>query len=184
MVLSRSERTRARLVACALELFEAQGFERTTVAQIAAAAEVTEMTFFRHFASKELVILTDPYDPVIADAVAAQPVGGAPVIRATRGVRQALRGLSEPESELVRRRVRIIAGSPSLRASSIGVNAATERLIGDQLIAGGASALAARAAAAAVLAVLTAALFEWARDEQLTLPAALETALRTLEGER
>lgn len=182
MVSSRSERTRARLIASALELFEGQGFDRTTVAQIAAAAEVTEMTFFRHFASKELVVLTDPYDPAIADAVAAQPVGDAPVVRAVRGVRQALHGLSEPESALVRRRVRIIARSPSLRASSIEVNAATERLIGDQLIAGGTPSLAARAAAAAVLAVLTAALFEWARDEQLSLPVALETALHTLAG--
>lgn len=184
MVSSRSERTRARLIASALELFEGQGFDRTTVAQIAAAAEVTEMTFFRHFASKELVVLTDPYDPAIADAVAAQPVGDAPVVRAVRGVRQALHGLSEPESALVRRRVRIIARSPSLRARSIEVNAATERLIGDQLIAGGTPSLAARAAAAAVLAVLTAALFEWARDEQLSLSVALETALCTLEGPR
>ena len=47
------ERTRARLLAAALDLFARQGYERTTVAQIAAAAGVTEMTFYRHFGSKE-----------------------------------------------------------------------------------------------------------------------------------
>lgn len=164
-----------------MALFEAQGFEQTTVAQIANRAGVTEMTFFRHFPSKELVVLTDPYDPAIADAIAAQPMGAAPLARAVRGVRQALSGLSEPESELMRRRVRIIARSAGLRASSFGVNASTEVRIGDQLVADGAPTLTARAAAAAVLAVMTAGLFEWARDERLTLPAAIDVALQTLE---
>lgn len=165
-----------------MELFEAQGFEQTTVAQIADAAGVTEMTFFRHFASKESVVLADPYDPAIADAIAGQPADDAALVRAVGGVRHALSGLTEPESELVRRRVRIIAGSAALRASSAGANAATEARIADQLIADGAPALTARAAAAAVLAALTAALFEWARDEALSLAAAIEVALRTLEG--
>ncbi|WP_166354139.1 TetR/AcrR family transcriptional regulator [Phytoactinopolyspora limicola] len=183
MATSRHERTHTRLIEHALDLFEAQGFEQTTVAQIAAAAEVTEMTFFRHFSSKELVVLNDPYDPAIADGVAAQPADLPALVRAVRGVRRALNGLPEADVERVRRRVRIIAGSAALRASSAGVNAATEARIGDQLIADGAPALVARAAAAAVLAALTAALFEWARDERLTLPAAIDGALRTLEGD-
>ena len=45
---SKRERTRARLTQAALDLFERQGFEDTTVAQIVAAADVTEMTFYRH----------------------------------------------------------------------------------------------------------------------------------------
>lgn len=182
MASERHERTHAKLIECALGLFEAQGFEQTTVVQIAARAGVTEMTFFRHFASKDLVVLTDPYDPAIADAIAAQAVGDAALIRAVGGLRAALRGLSDPEPEVVRRRVRIIANSPALRASSVGVNATTEQRIGNQLVAGGAPALIARAAAAAVMAALTAALFEWACDDRLSLADALETALRTLEG--
>lgn len=184
MKSSRRQATHERLIACALDLFEAQGFDRTTVAQIAAAAGVSEMTFFRHFAGKELVVLADPYDPVIADAVAAQPIDDTPVARVVRGVRFALSELPEPESDIVRRRVRIIARSPELRAKSNGANAGTEARIGDQLIADGAPVLPARAAAAAVLAALTAALYEWARDEGLSLPAALDVALSTVEGAR
>lgn len=181
-MVTRRDRTHARLLETALDLFEAQGFDQTTVGQIAAAAGVTEMTFFRHFPSKDLVVLVDPYDPVIASAVAAQPRGQVALHRVAGGVRAALSGLTEPESALVRCRVRVIAGSTTLRARSAGMNVGTETSIADQLIADGATPLAARAAAAAALAALTSALFEWARQEQLPLASAIEGALRALEG--
>ena len=181
MTGSRHERTHARLIDCALDLFESRGFEQTTVAQIAAAAGVTQMTFFRHFPSKELAVLADPYDPVIADAVGARPSEEVALVRAVRGVRQAAAGLSQFESELLRRRVRIIADSPMLRASSRSLNARTEARIADRLIADGADPLAGRVAAAAVLAALTAALYEWADDDSLRLATAIEVALHTLE---
>ena len=180
---SRHERTHARLIDCALDLFESRGFEQTTVAQIAAAAGVTQMTFFRHFPSKELAVLADPYDPVIADAVGARPSEEVALSRAVRGVRHAVAGLSQIESQLLRRRVRIIADSPTLRASSTSLNARTEARIADRLIADGADPLAGRVAAAAVLAALTAALYEWADDDGLRLATAIEVALHTLEGQ-
>ncbi len=165
-----------------MDLFETQGFEETTVTQIAAKAEVTEMTFFRHFPSKDLVVLTDPYDPAIADSVAAQPTDAPALKRTVRGIRCALGELPEPESELVQRRVRIIAGSASLRAKSAKTHTATETRISEQLIADGADVLVARTVAAAVLAALTAAIFEWARDERWTLRTAIEGALNALES--
>lgn len=73
VALPKRERTRSRLVTCALELFEAQGFENTSVAEIAMAAGVSEMTFFRHFGSKEAAVTTDPFDPVLAAAIGARP---------------------------------------------------------------------------------------------------------------
>ncbi|HIY66702.1 MAG TPA: TetR/AcrR family transcriptional regulator; helix-turn-helix transcriptional regulator [Candidatus Agrococcus pullicola] len=165
-----------------MDLFESQGFEETTVTQIAARAGVTEMTFFRHFPSKDLVVLTDPYDPAIADSVAAQPADASALIRAVHGIRRALDELPEPESELVQRRVRIIAGSASLRARSAEAHIATQMRISEQLVAGGADVLVARTVAAAVLAALTAALFEWARDERWTLRTAIAGALDALES--
>ena len=47
---------RERLQAAALERFGARGFDGTTVAEIAAAAGLTERTFFRHFADKREVL--------------------------------------------------------------------------------------------------------------------------------
>ena len=47
---------RGRLAKAAMELYAEQGFEQTTVAEIAARAGLTERTFFRHFADKREVL--------------------------------------------------------------------------------------------------------------------------------
>ncbi|WP_328909991.1 TetR family transcriptional regulator [Streptomyces sp. NBC_00234] len=49
----RKQRTRDALLHAALELFTTQGYERTTVDEIAEAVEVSQRTFFRYFANKE-----------------------------------------------------------------------------------------------------------------------------------
>ncbi|MGP4020838.1 TetR/AcrR family transcriptional regulator [Saccharopolyspora sp. 5N708] len=60
---SRRERkkrqTRRLLAETAIRLFGEQGYERTTVAQIASAADVATKTFFNHFPSKEDVLFAD-----------------------------------------------------------------------------------------------------------------------------
>ena len=70
--MGKSATTRARLQREALRLFADRGYDETTIADIAAAAGVTQMTFFRHFPAKELVVVDDPYDPAIAHSVAVQ----------------------------------------------------------------------------------------------------------------
>ena len=47
---------RGRLAKAAMELYAEQGFEQTTVAEIAARAGLTERTFFRHYADKREVL--------------------------------------------------------------------------------------------------------------------------------
>lgn len=184
MASTRRERTTARLTSCAMELFETRGFDNTTVAQIAQAADVSEMTFFRHFDTKDQVVLFDPYDPEIASAIAAQPPKDPAVLRATRGVRKVLSRMPEEEVAHLRRRLQIISDSPRLRAASASASADSQHRIGDQLVADGAPAIVARAAAAAVVAALGAALLEWVEAEHLSLSAAIDVALRTLEHER
>jgi AcrR family transcriptional regulator len=178
--VGKADRTRERLLLCALDLFERQGFEATTVAQIAAAAGVTPMTFFRHFAAKENVIGDDPYDPHIVAAIATQPHGVPPLVRAARGIRAAWAAIPEPDSELIRRRVRIAAATPSLRGSAS--EAVTRDLIAEALVAGGVSAISARAAASATMAAMTTALYEWASRPELSLAEAVHIVLDVLEG--
>ena len=65
--------TRDRLRGSALRLFREQGYDATTVEQIAAAAGVSHMTFFRYFPAKENVALSDSYDPLIVALIERTP---------------------------------------------------------------------------------------------------------------
>lgn len=179
--VSKRERTLASLLEAGLDLFERQGYEQTTVAEIARAAGVTEMTFFRYFAAKEHLLLDDPYDPALTAAIAAEPTEHPPFLRAVRGIRAAWRGLPEPEAPVVRRRVRIAASTPALRGAVWRSTGNTERAIVEQLVADGAAPDVARVAAASVLAALVAGLFSWADGESGTLGDAIERALDVVE---
>ncbi len=52
----KRQQTRKELIGAAMRLFEEKGYEQTTVAEIAAAVEVSTKTFFNYFASKDEVL--------------------------------------------------------------------------------------------------------------------------------
>ncbi|WP_410605860.1 TetR family transcriptional regulator [Amycolatopsis sp. lyj-90] len=81
----KKQRTREALIDAAHELFCANGFEATTIDQIAEAVEVSSRTFFRYFTSKEDVALSlaDEQITAILEAFAAQPAD-MPVLTALR----------------------------------------------------------------------------------------------------
>ncbi|ODQ86178.1 TetR family transcriptional regulator [Mycolicibacterium holsaticum] len=71
----KKQRTRAMLLDAAIDLCRRQGFERTTVDQIAAVADVSPRTFSRYFATKEAIafaLIEEALD-VAAVELAAQP---------------------------------------------------------------------------------------------------------------
>lgn len=183
-VPTKTEATRERIESAALELFVTQGFDQTTVAQIAAAASVSEMTFFRYFRSKDALLIDDPYDPLIGDAIAALDRGLDPLVRAATGIRHAWRSLPEPADERTRVRVRIVRTTPSLQGTMWSSNASTERVIVAQLVADGAEPFAATVAASACLAALMTALYDWAAHEDSPLGPRIERALDVLVGAR
>ena len=71
----KKQRTRDALFAAAMELFAAQGYDRTAVHEITDAVDVSERTFFRYFASKEDLVLSFIRDgaAAFAAALAARP---------------------------------------------------------------------------------------------------------------
>ena len=182
-ISSRSSRTRALLQATALRLFSEQGYDATTVEQIALEAGVSHMTFFRYFPTKDAVVLDDGFDPAIAAAVAAAPTDLPAFTRVCVGLRTALTHMDLPEQEDVRLRVRIAAGHPSLRAGTYAATEATQEAITDVLVVDGVSRFEARVAAAAALAALTVALLEWClSDQHDPMSSRLGAALDVLDG--
>jgi len=176
--MSRSERTRAALLAAAMELFAESGYDATPTAAIARRAGVSEMTLFRHFPTKESLVVEDPYDPLIADAIRARPPGEAALPAAIRGVRDAWRAVPPPEAAAVRERLRLLAGSATLRGALARGSAETEKAIEGALVAREADAGVARVVAAAVIAGLNAGLLHWAISEDDELGSALALTFR------
>ena len=156
--------TSERLRASALRLFSERGFDAVTVEAIARDAGVSHMTFFRHFPTKEDAILDDPYDPFIAEAVAAQPADLRPLERVRRGLLGAWESAPEATPEETRARVAIIAAHPRLRARAWQNTQQTESLIVEALTAQGTSRREAVVAAGACLGAVMAALLEWGTE--------------------
>ncbi|GAA2640179.1 TetR family transcriptional regulator [Streptomyces vastus] len=66
-------KTRIAIRNATYELIEEQGYDATTVEQIAERAEVSPSTVFRYFPTKEDIVLTDEYDPLAEDLLRARP---------------------------------------------------------------------------------------------------------------
>ena len=180
--MNKLSRTRTALLRAALELFDERGYDGTTAAAIADRAGVSEMTFFRHFPSKDAVLVDDPYDPLIADAVSRQPVELPALAAAVAGVREAWAAVSAPAGSEVRDRLRVVSRTPSLRGVLARNSGVTIDAIAGALRSRGVSQRDAAIAAAATIGALNAALLEWADGDDPDLGSAIEAALRVLVG--
>ena len=83
----KKARTRAAIREHALRLFRENGYQRTTVEQIAAAAEVSPSTFFRYFPTKEDLVLQDDMDTRMIEAFERQPSDLSPLSAVRAAVR-------------------------------------------------------------------------------------------------
>ena len=87
--MGRWDQTHEALKRAAFELCAERGYEATATAQVAERAGVSEMTLFRHFPTKEALLLTDPFDPLMAEAVRARPAHEPAMLALAQGIRQA-----------------------------------------------------------------------------------------------
>jgi AcrR family transcriptional regulator len=111
----KKQKTRESIQRTALRLFEKQGYEETTIEQIAAAAEISPSTFFNYFPTKEDVVLYDAYDPMAIKLFLERPKD-EPL---NAGLRQVLEGLAatfQRDEQMILARGRLFLEVPELRA--------------------------------------------------------------------
>jgi len=178
--------TRDRIRASALRLFGEQGYDATTVEQIAADAGVSHMTFFRYFPAKEDVALSDSYDPLIAGLLGQTPADW-PLIRRIRTVLvQGLAQVYDSDRDTLLAQNKLIITTPALRERLWASQVATQELMLEALGTGRGDEKAgfrARVIVAACLAAVTTAILSWVeQDGASDLPDLVGQAFDTLEG--
>jgi AcrR family transcriptional regulator len=176
--------TRDRIRACALQLFREQGYDATTVEQIAAAAGVSHMTFFRYFPAKEDVALSDSYDPLLVGLLEQTPAGWPLIDRVRAALLQGLRQLYDADRETLLAQNKLIVSTPALRERLWASQVATQQLILQALGAGQRDprpSFQDKVTVAACLAAASTAVLTWVENNgTLELPDLIEQAFDTL----
>lgn len=175
--MDRWTRTHEALSRAALDLFARQGYAATGTAQVAALAGVSEMTLFRHFPTKADLVLSDPFDPMMAQAVVARPADDPPVRALTEGIRQAISQLPDDEADGLRQRLRLLIDVPDLVGLVSRSTEPSVAALADALQRRGCSPTEARVAAHAVIQGLGVALMSWADSDEVADAASLRIAL-------
>jgi AcrR family transcriptional regulator len=108
---------RERLQKAALELYAAQGYEETTVAEIADAVGLTERTFFRYFADKREVIFAgeELFQQMFVSGIADGAKDAAPLEIVASAVIAATDFFSDERRAYSRQRQSVIAANPGLQ---------------------------------------------------------------------
>ncbi|WP_347567358.1 helix-turn-helix domain-containing protein [Nocardia sp. AG03] len=133
----KRERTRRAILLAAVDLFEAGGYEETTVADIAAEAEVGTRTFFNYFASKEELLFPEPDDRVRAAvaAIATRRPGERPVEVLLRALRAAGDNPGEHRAGDLTSRIAALRARVSRTVPAVSGRAAHAQLIAQREIA-------------------------------------------------
>ena len=160
----KKARTRAAIREHALRLFREQGYQRTTVEQIAAAAEVSPSTFFRYFPTKEDLVLQDDMDTRMLEAFERQPTGLSPVAAIRGAIREVLESYSEADLDVIRQTTTLAMTVPEVRARAMDEFGRTIAVVSEALAkrAGRpADDLAVRTIAGAIIGVIMSITMPW-----------------------
>lgn len=152
---------RGRLAKAALELYAEQGFDQTTVAEIAARAGLTERTFFRHYADKREVLFSGAaaFVEVVTRAVAGAHSELAPIDAVAEGFEAV--GIYLLDVEAARERQRVIAANPDLQERELSKMASLSSAIAEALRGRGLDEAAAIMTAQIGIAIFRVAFERW-----------------------
>ncbi|MFI6058477.1 TetR/AcrR family transcriptional regulator [Streptomyces sp. NPDC051286] len=179
-------KTRIAIRRATYRLISEQGYDATTIEQIAEAAEVSPSTVFRYFATKEDIVLTDEYDPIMEAALRNRPADEPPLESLRFIITTALTAFLASEEEELRQRTRLMVEVPAIRARMTETMSDTAKVLAQALAdRSGRSpdALEVRVFIAAVLGALREVTLYWGEHGQEgDLIAMINQALDTLES--
>jgi AcrR family transcriptional regulator len=185
----KKARTRAAIREHALRLIREQGYDATTVEQIAEAADVSPSTFFRYFPTKEDVVLQDELDVLAIEAFEAQPADVPELAAIRAAMKQAFAALGEDELIRMRETTELILTVPELRARAIDEFARTIGVIAEAVARRSGrdpSDFAVRNFAGAIVGVVMAATTPWqdwaAEKHSADMVDRIDAALAHLEA--
>jgi len=112
-------KTRETIQWHAIRLFKEQGYNETTVEQIAEAAEVSPSTFFRYFPTKESIILEDDYDPLLIEIFQKQPPELSPIQALRSAVKSGFAKIPAEGRKAIQERMQLSMTIPEVRAASL-----------------------------------------------------------------
>lgn len=172
---------RDRLERAALELYGERGYDQTTAADIAAKAELTARTFFRHFADKREVLFNAEADlqRKMARALADVPDGTPPLAVVFQAFRSMGPGL-EGSRELAGARHRVIAATPALRERELTKASAMAAIIETALRERGLSERRAALLAQVSASLLGHVIHTWTADPSTDYETLIDTAFEDL----
>ena len=181
----KKAKTRAAIQRHALRLFQEQGYEATTVEQIAEAVEISPSTFFRYFPTKEDVVLYDNFDPLLFAAFEAQPAELSPIQAMRRALRQVFVSVPEAEAEQQWERGRLILAVPELRMRMLDQLAEAVQLFAETIakrVGRRADEFAVRTYAGAMIGALLPAFLTGANDPNADFVELMDASLAYLEA--
>ncbi|HEY7482931.1 MAG TPA: TetR family transcriptional regulator [Streptosporangiaceae bacterium] len=117
----KKRRTRQAIAAAALRLFAERGFDETTIADIAAAAEVAPRTFFSYFPSKEDVVFAEIDDRLadVRERLDRRPPGETPLATMRRVVLETMEALAAEHGQFAAARIKLMLERPALQARAL-----------------------------------------------------------------
>ncbi len=152
------------------------------MAQIAAAAEISESTFFRYFPTKEDVVVWNDLRPRVMEAFGAQPATYGPIRALRTAMREVLGGLSADEAAVMRERGVLWLSTPMLRGAGIDQIVAAAAELAARRTGRPASDPAVRTLVGAVLGVMSAAMLEAVERPEADVVTLIDEALARLEA--
>jgi AcrR family transcriptional regulator len=128
----KKQRTREQIVEAAFKLFDEHGYHATTVADIAAAADIAPRTFFAYFPSKEAVVFHD-FEPVfesVKTLVEQRPEGESTIDALRRWLEESLPAKRHESADAELRKC-LIADEPALAAHNRHLRGRFEDIVRD-----------------------------------------------------